>query len=410
MSKNNDSASFASFTTIVLGPHITCSGRVERGMFDNVLYDYCTKCGAFGNEATVPVEKVDVAAESVTEILTEVPKVVTIPEAEKVIKVDQKQLIKDLRAMTQAGMQDCKTALEEAAWDLDKAADIVKARGLANTSRNASKVASEGRAVVHQDSLSKATMVEVNCQTDFVAGSENFVNFCNVVSETMGKTDLTEFKGDCSIIPVSETASLEDARKEVMASTKENIVVRRWFTNEVSGDNRRVFSYLHSNNKLGVLVAMEAPSKEAVTSPEFEEFSNNIAMQIAAMNPIEVSVDKIPQTDKDRQKLIFETQLRDAKKDEKQWPKIIEGKFRKWNTEVALVEQESVITAKTSIKVLADQLSTKLCNEAGKVKILNFTRCQVGEGVEKVQEDYSAEISKLSGVKTEVVEIKESTL
>lgn len=315
--------------------------------------------------------------------------------------MDKQQLLKDLRAMTQAGMQDCKAALDEAKWELDKAVDIVKARGLANTSRNAGKVASEGRAVIFQDTLSKATLVEINCQTDFVASNDGFVQFCNTASSVLGKTDLITFDGDIAKLKVDDKSSLEDIRKAAMAATKENVVIRRWMREEALTDNSMVFSYMHSNNKLGVLVSLEAPTKEQLTAPEFIEFGNNVAMQIAAMNPLAVSLDKINQADKDRQRAIFETQLRDAKKPEAQWSKIIEGKFRKWGTEVALLEQESVITAKMSIRELADGMSTKLCGEAGKVKVISFLRCQVGEGIEKVQEDYSAEISKLTGIKAE---------
>jgi elongation factor Ts len=323
------------------------------------------------------------------------------------------ELIKELRARTSAGMADCKAALVEAEWDLDKAQDLVKARGLAQTSRNASKVASEGRITIYYGGdygspYDHATLSEINCQTDFVANSPDFCLFVELVGHTLSKTDLAAFSGDLNQLPVispsadqnlTQPPSLEDLRKEIAGKTKENIVVRRWMREEVSGDNRRVFSYLHSNNELGVLVSVEAPSKEAALSDDFTEFANNVAMQIAAMNPLAVSVDRLSQEDCERQKAIFETQLKEANKPEASWSRIIEGKTKKWHSDVVLLEQESVLHPKTSIRAVADDLSKKLSGETGKVKVLNFLRCQVGEGIEKApQEDYGAEISKMTGV------------
>jgi elongation factor Ts len=310
------------------------------------------------------------------------------------------ELIKELRTRTSAGMADCKAALVEAEWDIDKAQDLVKARGLAQTSRNAGKVASEGRVVVF-GSKDSATMTEVNSNTDFTAGSPDFVAFSENVGNTLAHTDLAAFSGNLNELSF-DGRTLEELRQELAGKTKENIVVRRWMREEVSGDNRRVFSYLHSNNKLAVLVSVEAPSKETAETNDFVEFSNNVAMQIAAMNPLAVSVDKLSQEECDRQKGIFETQLKEAGKPEASWSKIVEGKTRKWHSDVVLLEQESVLHPKTSVQAVAEELSKKLCGETGKVKVLNFLRCQVGEGIEKApQEDYGAEISKMTGVELE---------
>jgi elongation factor Ts len=296
------------------------------------------------------------------------------------------ELIKELRARTSAGMADCKAALVEAEWDIDKAQDLVKARGLAQTARNASKVASEGRV-----SLYGNTLVEVNSNTDFTAGSPDFIAFAELAAKTLGEADLAAFSGDLNTLSVSGK-SLEEHRQEVAGKTKENIVLRRWMREEVSGDNRTVFSYVHSNNKLGVLLSMEAPTKEDLDNDEFRDFGNNLAMQIAAMNPLAVSSDKLSQADRDRQQAIFETQLKEQGKPEASWGKIIEGKNRKWYSEICLLDQESVFCSKTSVKQLVDQLSLKL---GGPVKILNFMRMVVGEGIEKEPQDLAADVAQM---------------
>lgn len=326
-------------------------------------------------------------------------------------KSQQVALIKSLRETTMAGMADCRSALVEAAWDMSKALDLVKARGLAQTSRNASKVASEGVLVLSCNLASdQITALELNCQTDFVARSKEFSDLAELaLSAIEFKTDLAQFTGNWDMeygVEVvkegSDIRSIGQRCQALMAITKENIVVRRWFREEVMGDNRRVFAYLHNNQKLAVLLSMEAPSAEAAKSEDFLNFGNDVAMQIAAMNPIAISLDQVSQEEKDRQKAIFETQMRESNKPAVQWGKIIEGKFRKWATDSCLLPMESVLVPKTSIETLANLLSKKLCGEEGKVKCLSFQRIEVGAGIEKpAEEDYASEIAKMTGVKVE---------
>lgn len=312
------------------------------------------------------------------------------------------ELLRELRELTAAGMKDCKDALEEANWDLSKAVDIVKTKGLQNVSRTAGKVAAEGRVVADLNaSASKGTLIEVNCQTDFVAKNPDFIAFAAIAGCVLGSMDLHNFSGDLSkaeLMIDNKVDNLENVRKEIIASTKENVVVRRWLSLDVQGDNRKVFQYTHSNHKLAVLVAMEAPDYFAVSSPDFKELADNVAMQIAAMNPLAVSRDKVPETEVERQKAIFETQLKELNKPEAAWPKIMEGKFNKWFTEVCLLDQEAVFATKTSVSTAMDNVSKQLCGEAGKIKVLNFVRCQVGEGIEVEKTDLAAEVEKLSGV------------
>ncbi len=296
------------------------------------------------------------------------------------------ELIKELRALTQAGMKDCKDALEEASWDLQKAVDIVKVKGLNIVSGREGRVASEGRVSITRTSDSLVSMAEVNCQTDFVAVSESFVNFSEDVVKAVGHMARN---GETFHVDL-----VEAARKEVVSSTKENVVVRRWWVEESLNPAVKVFSYMHSNNKIGVLLTLQAPTETSANSADFKVLGDELAMQIAAMNPLAVSADRLDSTDVERQRGIFETQLKeDAKpKPEAMWPKIIEGKFRKWNTEVCLLEQESVVVAKTTVKQVIANVGAKL---GGEITVVNFVRCQVGEGIEKKTDNLAEEVSKL---------------
>ncbi len=295
------------------------------------------------------------------------------------------ELIRELRALTSAGMKDCKDALEEANWDLQKAVDIVKVKGLNIADGRTGRVAADGRVVI-MSSVDRelSVMMEINCQTDFVAASPDFVNFSEVATAT--------FMGSILQGGTFSINDVESARKEVVSTTKENIVVRRWWAEEGQDPTVRVFDYKHSNNKIGVLITMKAPSVDAANSPEFQALGEDLAMQIAAMNPLAVDSDRIPTDEKDRQKAIFETQLAEEKKPQAMWSKILEGKFRKWNTEVCLLEQESVVVPKTAVKQVVKNVGTKL---DGEIQIVNFVRCQVGEGIEKKQDNLAEEVAKM---------------
>ena len=281
------------------------------------------------------------------------------------------ELIRELRALTSAGMKDCKEALEEANWDLQKAVDIVKVKGLNIADGRTGRVASEGRVAVDHFSAG-AALVEVNCQTDFVANNPEFVQFAQDVASDVVIANVAR-----------ETFAVErvEATRQALVSTiKENIVVRRWWVEEAMDPTVQVFSYVHSNAKIGVLLTLKAPTVEASRDSVFKDLGNDLAMQIAAMNPIAIDASRIPQDEKDRQKAIFETQLKEENKPEKMWEKIMEGKFRKWNTEVCLLEQESVVVPKTTVKQVIKNVGTKL---GGEIQVINFVRCQVGEGIEK---------------------------
>lgn len=321
------------------------------------------------------------------------------------MSVNKTELIKELRALTQAGMANCKSALEESDWDLQRAVDLVKAKGLQNTTRQESKVAAEGVVRIRNEGWF-AAMVEVNCNTDFVAKSEGFLAFVDDVLvgivQMMNEPQYPEFNLETMMV---NGKSLEQARKELIASTGENIVVRRWWVEQIASPTSHIATYIHSNSKIGVMVSFgtEIPGVDPVGNvpsllvprsvPEFVTFADDVAMQIAAMAPIAVSKEKLLNDQVNRQQAIFETQLREANKPEAAWPKILEGKFNKWYTDVCLLNQESVVVQKKTIQDLLSALEQQV---NGKVKIFNFHRCAVGEGIEKQADVLADEVAKLT--------------
>lgn len=304
--------------------------------------------------------------------------------------MNKSDLLKELRARTQAGMKDCHDALREANDDLEKAVDIIKTKGQNIVSGRASKVASKGLVMASHVGNSKTTvMVEVNCQTDFVARSPDFKQFAE----------------DClSLVSISAQDNVPfdvngatpfEVRTNIIGKTKENCLVRRWWIEQVAPDTCKTFSYIHNGSQLGVIVSLQAPSVEAANSPEFDQLGMDLAMQVAAMNPSAVDAERLPADVVARQRTIFETQLQELKKPQAQWDKIITGKFNKWHTEVCLLSQESVMAPKTTVAQIVKNVGTKL---GGEVLVVNFIRCQVGEGIEEEKSDYVAEVAKLTGI------------
>lgn len=305
--------------------------------------------------------------------------------------MNKTDMLKDLRAATQAGMKDCKEALEESNWDFQKAVDIVKVRGLNVVSGREGRVASEGVVQITIDaeevgpSDRQVAMVEVNCQTDFVAGSKDFKEFVAHTGMALMQTihDNTVFSADV----------VEEKRRQVVSTTKENVVVRRWWVEQAFAPGTKVFHYLHANKKIGVLLTMQAPSQTSAESPEFKVLGDDLAMQIAAMSPVVVSSDRLDSALVERQKNIFETQLTELNKPQAAWAKILEGKFNKWYTEVCLLNQESVVVPKTTVQQVLKNVSAKL---GGDVQVVNFVRCQVGEGLMVEKQNLADEVAKLT--------------
>jgi elongation factor Ts len=333
-------------------------------------------------------------------------------------------MIKELRERTSAGMSDCKSALVESEGDIEKAVEIILKKGIVKGAARAGKIAAEGEAVaVVSADRKKGVILEVNCQTDFVARGDEFKTFVkNVATVAQGVakgTDLGTQKypgGDKTI---------EETRVELAGKTGENMVVRRWDALEATGNG--VLTAYNHGGKVAVLVAVEAPAGKT-DDADFKHFIENVAMQIAAMSPLvvdksQVSADQIAKqkeiygaqmkldldeavarlaelekaTDLSADELAAEKKAANAKKGppEAMWPKVIEGKVTKWYSEVTLLGQDNVWDPPAgNIDKVRGELAKKL---GGDVKITGFVRFGLGEGIEKKSEDLAAEVAKTIG-------------
>jgi elongation factor Ts len=343
-------------------------------------------------------------------------------------------LIKELRARTNAGLSDCKNALVEADGDLDGAVDVILKKGIVKAASRAGKVATEGQVAtwVSADGK-KGVIVEVNCQTDFVARGDDFKAFVKnvlAVAQNLAQKNLAngadlgaqKYPG---LVGSDKTVDL--VRQELVGTIGENIVVRRWGSLEASGPHGIVKDYVHQGGKLAVLLAAEAPTADTKHA-EFTGFVENAAMQVAAMSPLVVDKSELSQAQIDKQKEIYFAQMQEevesakarlaeletatdlspaelakerkaaqARKGppEAMWPKVIDGKISKWYTEVTLLGQDNVwAPGEGSIDTIRKELGKKL---GGELKLNAFLRFGLGEGIEKKTEDLAAEVAKTIG-------------
>jgi elongation factor Ts len=299
-------------------------------------------------------------------------------------------MVKELRERTQAGMSDCKNALVEAGGDMEKAVEVILKKGIVKAASRAGRVAAEGEVAtwIAPDGK-RGVIVEVNCQTDFVARGDDFKGFVKDVLAVASKAPSGTELGAQTYPGTSKT--VDQVRQEMVAKTGENTVVRRWGALEAKEPNGIVHAYVHAGGKLAVLVHAEAKDRK---NAEFVSFVDNVAMQVAAMNPWVVGREQITASQVDKQKEIFEAQLKEeAKKPpEAAWPKIIEGKVTKWFSEVTLLGQDNVWDPPAgTIDKIRQELGKKL---GGEVKIHSFARFSLGEGIEKKTEDLAAEVAK----------------
>jgi elongation factor Ts len=301
------------------------------------------------------------------------------------------QLVKELRERTQAGLNDCKSALGEAEGDMDKAVEIILKKGLAKSAKRAGAVAAEGLVLTRVEADKKsAVIVEVNIQTDFAARNEDFLAFAHKAAEAASRA-----KNGADLLqePMpGGTGTIEDNRAALVGRLGENITVRRWQRLSVDGAGF-VTSYVHLGGKIAVILAVRGDSQGAVDKSV--EFAEGAAMQVAAMAPPYLKVSDVPEAERKAQAAIFEAQLaEEGKIPEAKRAQVIEGKVQKWAKELCLLEQPSVIDPKVTV----DQQREAAGKAAGgKIEITGFVRFERGEGIEIPQgPDFATEVAKMA--------------
>ncbi|MBB4729123.1 translation elongation factor Ts [Xanthomonas arboricola] len=285
-------------------------------------------------------------------------------------------LVKELRERTGAGMMECKKALVENAGDIDAAAEWLRKSGLAKADKKADRVAAEGRIATAQAG-GKAVLVEVNSETDFVAKDENFLAFTETVATAALNSDAADAEALKSV-KLDSGETIEERRAAVIAKVGENLQVRRLVRID-SANN--VAAYVHGG-RIGVLVELKGGDIE---------LARGIAMHIAAMNPPHVKASDVPAEFVAKEKEIELAKMsdKDKAKPAEILEKIISGKISKIVNEVTLYGQPYVLNT--------DQTVEQAVKAAG-AEVVGFQRLAVGEGIEKVVEDYAAEVMKQAGL------------
>jgi elongation factor Ts len=300
-------------------------------------------------------------------------------------------MVKELRERTQAGMADCKNALVESGGDMDKAVEVILKKGIVKAASRAGRVASEGEVATWISPDGKrGVIVEINSQTDFVSRGDDFKGFVKNVVAVASKAPAGADLGAQKYPGTEKTVDV--VRQELVAKTGENCVLRRWAALEAKEANGLVLAYVHAGGKLAVLLQALGPDAK---NADLRAFAENAAMQVAAMKPLVVRREDVPASDVAKQKEIYEAQLKEEGKPQQAWPKIIDGKVAKWFTEVTLLGQENVWDPPAgSIDKIRQELAKNL---GGSVEIQQFVRFELGEGIEKKQEDLAAEVAKTIG-------------
>ena len=279
-------------------------------------------------------------------------------------------MVKELRERTGAGMMECKKALVETDGNLDAAAEHLRKSGQAKADKKSSRIAADGRVVIKGNG-SKAVVVEVNSETDFVAKDENFLAFTDAVADAAlasGQTDVAAFANES----LADGRSVEGARTELVAKVGENISVRRIAQIESDG----AIGYYTHGAKIGAVVALDGGDAE---------LARNIAMHVAATNPSCIDESGVAPDILENERRILTEQAQDSGKPDEIIEKMVNGRVAKFLREITLVGQPFVKEPDVTVG--------KLLGNAG-AKVVAFTRFEVGEGIEKRVENFADEVMK----------------
>ena len=279
-------------------------------------------------------------------------------------------MVKDLRERTGAGMMDCKKALVESEGDMDKAIDYLREKGISKAAKKAERIAAEGLSNIYIKG-NDAVVVELNSETDFVAKNAEFKELLDKIGETILSNDAKDMDSALKLKCGSDT--LNDLIVGATAKIGEKISLRRF--EKVSKDKKEVFgSYLHMGGKISSLVVVEGDN---------EEVARDVAMQAAAMRPLYTTIDSVPSEDLEHEKSVIKEQVINEGKKPEFADKIVEGRIRKFYEETVLEEQAFIKDSGMNVKTYL---------ENNKCKLVKLVKYEVGEGMEKRNDNFAEEV------------------
>ncbi len=295
------------------------------------------------------------------------------------------QDVKALREKTGCGMMDCKKALVEADGNMDKAVDLLREQGLAKQQKKASRIAAEGVAFATTTDDNKAgVVVEINAETDFVAKNADFMAFVETVAKTILENNPADMDTLMACKADGTDMTVEELLREKVLVIGENIKIRRFQKFEGA-----CVSYVHAGGKIGVLVNFDT---DVADKAEFVTCGKDVAMQIAALGTQYLNRDDVPADVIEHEKEVMRTQVINEGKPEAIADKIVMGKINKYYKENCLVDQEFVKDNKMTVKQYVDSVAKSV---GGTITIKEFVRFEKGEGLEKRQDDFAAEVASM---------------
>ena len=293
------------------------------------------------------------------------------------------QMVKELRETTGAGMMDCKKALQEAEGNMERAIDLLREKGLSKAAKKSDRIAAEGLVAIEMNADNTVgAIVEINSETDFVAKNEDFKTFVKDVAEMALATDKEDVAG--LLTESHKEGTLSEVLNNRIATIGEKLDIRRF---DKIATNGQVAGYIHGGGKIGVLVELETEAKD----DEILAMGRDIAMQVAAMNPKYVSKDDVDPEYIAHETEILTQQALNEGKPANIVEKMIKGRLEKQLKEVCLVEQAFVKNPDLTIKQLVADVAKKVGSE---IKVARVVRFEVGEGIEKKEENFAEEVAK----------------
>jgi len=281
-------------------------------------------------------------------------------------------LIKKLKDMTNAGLMDCKKALEESNENIDEAVKWLREKGIAKAAKKADRIAAEGLSTVFVDG-NNAVILEVNCETDFVAKNERFTGLLEKITKALVNSNATTMEEALAV--ATDEGTINDSVINLTATLGEKISFRR-FTKLTKNDNQVFGKYIHMGGKISALTLIDGDNAEV---------ANDVAMHLAAMNPKYVSRDVVPSSEIEEESKVLKEQAMNEGKPEEIAEKMVQGRINKYYKDIVITEQEFVKNPDVTV-------GTYLKNNSCTLK--DMVRYEVGEGIEKKEDNFAEEVAK----------------